>query len=76
MYDHVHTRQTGNFQQFDVRTIKKQMCISIDGPNLWIILEAILKEEISIHMFKHKYKQIMMESYIFFLLVYKIDLRL
>ena len=26
-YGQVNTRQTGNFQQYDVRTTKKQMCI-------------------------------------------------
>ena len=33
VYKHgqVHTRQTVNFQQFDVRTTKKQMCITIGG---------------------------------------------
>ena len=40
------------------------MCISIDGPKLRNFLETILKEEISIHMLKHKYKKIIMESYI------------
>ena len=29
MYGQVHTRQAGNFLQFDVRTTKKQMCITI-----------------------------------------------
>ena len=38
------------------------MCISIQGPKLWKSLETILKEEISIHMPKHRYKQIIMES--------------
>ena len=57
MYGHLHTRQTGNFQQFDVRTTQKQMCISIDGPKLWNSLETIVKEETSIYMFKHIYKQ-------------------
>ena len=64
MYGHVHTRQTGNFQEFNVRTTKKQMCISMDGPKLWNSLETILKEETSKHMHKHKFKQIIMESYI------------
>ena len=60
----MHTKQTGNFQQFGVGTTKKQMCISIDGPKLWNSLEAILREEISIHMSKHTYKLTIMESYI------------
>ena len=63
-YGHVHTRQTGNFKQSDVRTTKKQMYISIDGQKLWNSLETILKEETSIHMSKHKYKQIIIELYI------------
>ena len=42
---HVHIRQTGNFQQFDVTTTQKQMCISIDGPNLWDPQETILKRK-------------------------------
>ena len=49
-----HTRHTGNIQQFDVR---KQMCISIDGPKLWNSLETILKEETSMYMFRHKHKK-------------------
>ena len=64
MYGHVHTRQSGNFQQFDVRTTKRKMCISIDGPKLWNSMEITLKKEASIHMSKHKYMQIIMESYI------------
>ena len=63
MYDQVHTRQTGYFQQFDVRTTKKQMCIAIGGPKLWNSIEAHLREEISVHKFK-KYKQTIMKSYI------------
>ena len=53
VYKHgqVHTRQTGNFQQFDVRTTKKQMCITIGGPKLWKSLEPNLREEINIHKF-------------------------
>ena len=42
----------------------KDMCICIDGPMLWNSFETILKEEINIHIFKHRYKQMIMESYI------------
>ena len=44
-YGHVHSRQTGNFKLLDVGTTKKQMCISIDGPNLWNFMEAIHKRQ-------------------------------
>ena len=67
MYGHLHIKQTGNFQQFDLRTppppqIKKR--IYIDGPKLWNSMETIIKEETGIYMTKHRYKQIIMESYI------------
>ena len=42
-HSHVHTRQTGNFQQLDVRTTKKQMCITIGVPKLWNSFETNLK---------------------------------
>ena len=48
-YGHVHTRQTENFQQLDVRTTTKQMCITIGGPKLWNSLETNPIEEINIH---------------------------
>ena len=63
-YGQVHTRQTGNFQQFNVRTTKKQMCITIGGQKLWNSLQTNLKEEIDIHKSKKKNKQIIMDSYI------------
>ena len=63
-YGQVHTRQIGNFQQLDVRTTKKQMCITIGGPKLWNSLQTNLREEINIHMFFTKYKQTIMDSYI------------
>ena len=44
-YSHVHTRQNGNFQQVDVRTTKKQMCITTGGPKLWNSIVANLKEK-------------------------------
>ena len=50
-YGQVNTRQTGNFQQYDVRTTKKQMCITMSGPNLCNSLEANLTEVMSIHNF-------------------------
>ena len=43
-YGQVHTRQIGNFQKFDVRTTKKQMCITMGGSKLWNSLETNLKE--------------------------------
>ena len=50
-YGQVHTTQTENFQLFDVRTTKKQMCITIGGPKLWNSLKTNPKEEINIHKF-------------------------
>ena len=47
-YGQVNTRQTGNFQKFDMRTTKKQMCITIGGPKLWNSFDTNLKEGISI----------------------------
>ena len=52
MHGQVHTRQTGNFQQFDVRTTKKYMCITIGGPKLRNSLETNLREDINIHKIK------------------------
>ena len=49
MYGQVHTRQTENFQQLDVRTTEKQMCIAIGGSKLRNSLETNIKEEINIH---------------------------
>ena len=63
-YGQVHTRQTGNFKQFDVRTSKKQMCITIGGSKLWNSLETNLTEEINIHKLKKEYKQTIMDSYL------------
>ena len=64
MYGQVHTRQTGNFQQFDVRTTKKQMCFTIGGPKLWKSLETNLREEINIHKFlKKESKQLWIHAY-------------
>ena len=51
-------------QRLTVHILALQMCISIDSPRLWNSLETILKAETSMHMFKHGYKQIIMESYI------------
>ena len=51
-YGQVHIRQTENFQQFDVRTTKKQMCITIGGSKLWNSLVKNLIEEINIHKSK------------------------
>ena len=51
-YGQVHIRQTVNFQQFDVRTTKKQMCITIGGSKLWNSLVKNLIEEINIHKSK------------------------
>ena len=65
MYGQVHARQTGNFQQFYVRTTKEHMCITIGGSKLWNSLETNLKEEINIHKFRKHYKQTIMESYIY-----------
>ena len=62
-YGQVHTRQTETFQQFDVRTTKKKMCITTGGPKLWNSFETNLKEEINIHKLK-KYEQTIMDSYI------------
>ena len=41
----------GNFQQFDVKTTIKQMCITMGGSKLWNSLDTNLKEEINIHKF-------------------------
>ena len=49
-YGQVHTRQTANFIQFDVRTTNKRMCITIGGPMLWNSNETSLWEEISMQM--------------------------
>ena len=59
----MHTGQTGNFQQLDVGTTKKQMCITVVGPKLKNSLDTNLKEEISIHKLKKDNKTIM-KSYI------------
>ena len=61
----MYTRQTENIQQFDVRTAKKPMCISMGGAKLWICIETNLKVEIGMHTVKiYRYKQAIMESYI------------
>ena len=44
-YGQVHTRQTGNFKQFDLRTTQKQTCITNGGSKLWNSLETNLKEK-------------------------------
>ena len=63
--------QTGNFQQFDVRTTKKQMCITIGGTKLWNSLEAILREEIDIDKSKTNIgKQLLTHTYLQLLLFF------
>ena len=65
MYGQVHTGLTGNFKQFDGRTTKKQMCITIGGSKLWNSLQTNLKEEINIHKPKKIYisKQLWIHTY-------------
>ena len=51
------------------------MCITIDGPKIWNSPEAILIEETSIHMFKHKYMY--NKLYLPFIdMWYKVDVRI
>ena len=59
IYGHVLTRQTGNFQQLNVKPTKKTNVYFYRWTKLCNSMETILREETSIHMFVKKFTKLL-----------------